>query len=204
MLLNFKADSYPHWGAIALVLAIGLSVLAWWQEGKSSGAASKAPNWKQAYSLTAWWLLLLVGASGCSPQPRPIQYGKDACAFCQMTIVDQRYGTELVSKTGKVYTFDSIECLVQYLQQGKLPKEEVYQSLLTDFNQPGQLIEAGGSYVLFSPDLPSPMGMYLTAFADPAEARTFLEEHPGKLFDWQALQRQFDSLAQEVRSSKIN
>ena len=60
------------------------------------------------------WLLGLIFISACTVEPQPIQYGRDNCAFCKMTIVDGRYGSELVSSKGKVFKFDAVECLINF------------------------------------------------------------------------------------------
>ncbi len=56
--------------------------------------------------------LLLVS---CSRKFEPVNYGKDACAHCRMTIMDERYGAEMVDAKGKVYKFDDITCLRQFI-----------------------------------------------------------------------------------------
>ncbi|HEU5219058.1 MAG TPA: hypothetical protein VFU23_10390 [Gemmatimonadales bacterium] len=63
-----------------------------------------------AIRCTAALLVAACAAGG----PRPIAYGKEACAFCRMTVSDPRFGAELVTTRGRVYTFDSIECLASY------------------------------------------------------------------------------------------
>ena len=59
--------------------------------------------------------LITILISACSKGPQPINYGEDECEFCKMMVMDKRYGAELVTDKGKIYFFDSIECLVGYL-----------------------------------------------------------------------------------------
>ena len=61
-------------------------------------------------------ILLSLVLSSCQVSERPIDYGADECDYCKMIIMDQRYGSELVTEKGKVYTFDAAECLIEYLQ----------------------------------------------------------------------------------------
>jgi len=65
--------------------------------------------------LPLFFLLLLLFA-GCRPKgPVAIEYGQDICAFCKMIIADPRFGAEVITKTGKVYKFDSVECMVAHI-----------------------------------------------------------------------------------------
>ena len=76
--------------------------------------------------ITVLSLLLLFAA--CSPQPRPIEYGTDLCDFCRMTIVDKQHAAELVTDKGRVYKFDAIECMVNYLEQNdKIESPRFYE-----------------------------------------------------------------------------
>lgn len=136
-------------------------------------------------------LLLLLVASSCSIKPEPIQYGDDSCAFCRMTIMDHRFGSELVTSKGKVFKFDSIECLIEYVEENENKGEAYHLVLVTPFDQPGRLIGAGQSHVLHSRNLPSPMGMYLTAFETEETAMKFKEQYGGKLYSWDSLKDNF-------------
>jgi copper chaperone NosL len=130
----------------------------------------------------------------CSTGPEPIAYGHDGCAYCEMTIMDQRYGTELVTTKGKIFKFDSVECLVKYFKDGEVDQQNVKLVLLTPFNHPETLEDANHSYILHSQGLPSPMGMFLTAFKDEATAKKFQQETGGTIYTWQELLDKFENL----------
>lgn len=132
--------------------------------------------------------------SSCSPESRPIEYGKDNCVYCDMTIMDHRYGTEIVTVKGKVYTFDSIECLVEFLNKKMPGGERAQYVMLTPFNKPNVLVDAQECHVLFSLGLPSPMGMYLTAFEDEMSVTLAQEQHGGRIFSWNDLINEFEHL----------
>lgn len=137
---------------------------------------------------------LLVLSTACSVGPEPILYGEDDCAHCQMKIMDKRYGTEIVTDKGKVYKFDSVECLVEYLEQPGKSNEKFSLFLVTAFDQPGALVDANSSYYLRSKNLPSPMGMYLSAFKTKSDAEQFMQKYQGKVFDWNELVKNFDAI----------
>jgi copper chaperone NosL len=55
----------------------------------------------------------------CSREYEPIAYGEEACAHCRMTIVDDRFAAEIVDEKGKVFKFDDIQCMKQYITENK-------------------------------------------------------------------------------------
>ncbi|WPP48007.1 nitrous oxide reductase accessory protein NosL [Catalinimonas niigatensis] len=189
MLLNFDAHSYPYWGSLFLGLAIVLGLAAsWlkWRKLKKSKVTSKP-----VFAVLA----LLLFSSSCSVEPQPISYGEDHCHYCQMTIVDQQHGSELVTTTGKVYKFDAVECMIHYMKSGQVEKEKIAQTLVTPYQQRGQLIPVAQAYFLRSEQMPSPMGMNLTAFDSKQGALEFRQEKTGELYSWEELYEQFDTLA---------
>ena len=131
---------------------------------------------------------------GCTPQSEPIQYGQDACKYCQMIIVDQRYGCELVTVKGKVYKFDAIECLLNFTLDNSVEKSDIHFQLVTSYDQPGKLVAAENCQYLRSPQLHSPMGMFLTAFEKNKTTMEFQARYGGKIYGWNLLNDQFKQL----------
>src|SRR5210317_584281 len=76
----------------------------------------------------------------CSVAPEPINYGQDACHFCKMTIVDQQHSAQYVTKKGKQFKFDAIECMVNDI--GKKGNDHLGILLIADYPQPGNMIPA--------------------------------------------------------------
>jgi copper chaperone NosL len=177
-ILNIKATSFPHFGGIAYLLAILAAISAVYIEYKRSARMSSK---KLSYQLG---IFLLLFTMACNPQPAPIEYGFDGCSYCKMTITDQRYGTELVTKKGKIFKFDSIECLGMYFNSNNSTTEDVLL-LVTDFVQPGEFIDGKNAWYLQSKGLPSPMGMNLTAFATKNEVHKFKAKHGGTILRWE-------------------
>ncbi|MTI27205.1 nitrous oxide reductase accessory protein NosL [Fulvivirga kasyanovii] len=129
--------------------------------------------------------------AACKPEPEPIHYGQDGCSYCKMTIVDPRYGSELVTDKGKVYKFDAVECLINYMNENA--GTSFAHVLVSTFDQK-TLKEAAGCYYLRSGNLPSPMGMYITGVSDKQVAEKFDDEYGGQLYSWDELLKSFDSL----------
>ena len=118
------------------------------------------------------------------PTPEPINYGKDACAFCKMVIVDAGFASELKTKTGKVYKFDSIECLAAFILAGIVPKDKILMAWVSDFANKGKLIPVQKAKFLVSPKLRSPMGLNIAAFSNEEDLKEALRVFKGKVMSW--------------------
>ena len=130
-------------------------------------------------------LLLLLLAAACGGHgPRPIDYGRDECGYCRMTITDRRYGAEVVTTTGKVHEFDSIECLAAYYLQARAART-VRSAWVTDYEHPGTLVPAADARYLRASGPGSPMGKGLTAFASDADAAALARRYGGEPMRWE-------------------
>lgn len=131
-----------------------------------------------------WVVVLFIGVylSSCSTNPQPIDYGNDACHFCQMTIVDKIHGAELVSDKGKIFKFDAAECLIRH--KNEIQSIEGHQLLTNYFENPSELMPLKEGTFLISENLPSPMGAFLTVFKTKEAANRMQEEKGGKLYSW--------------------
>ena len=133
-------------------------------------------------------------AISCSVKEKPINYGHDACDYCQMTIVDDKYGAEIVNKQGKAFKFDAAECMMRYITHGEISDADIALTLVTDLTKPGKFVNAKKGFYLISENLPSPMGAYLSSFEDKKTASDYLEKHGGKLYSWDELKIYFKSI----------
>ena len=131
-------------------------------------------------------LLIMVS---CEVSPKPIDYGSDGCHFCSMTIVDRQHAAEIVTKKGKAFKFDAVECMVNHLKDIDVSIVELF--LVNDFLDPSELIDAKKATFLISKDIPSPMGEYLSAFESRNEAENVATENKGKLYTWEELLTKF-------------
>ncbi|MCB0682376.1 MAG: nitrous oxide reductase accessory protein NosL [Saprospiraceae bacterium] len=124
----------------------------------------------------------------CRPAPQPIEYGSDLCDYCKMTIVDRQHAAEAVTGKGRAYRFDAIECLLNYIE----PTSDTDWAflLVADYEQPGVLIDAQESHYLISPNLPSPMGAFLSAFAEESAAQETQAAKDGRLYDWSSVREE--------------
>lgn len=102
-----------------------------------------------------------------------------------MTIVDKIHGAELVTDKGKVYVFDAMECMRNYISQhNDLP----VKTLLTNYYEsPEAFIVASEAKYLISENLPSPMGANITAFKTDLEIDKLKLEKGGIRYTWNTL-----------------
>ncbi len=143
------------------------------------------------------FLLLLLAAS-CSVKERPISYGSDGCDYCKMTIMDHRYGAELVTEKGKIYVFDAAECLIEYLYHQDETQIQPRYLLVTAYSEPDQLIDARSANYLVSKEMPSPMGAYLTAFSERDTVEKYQREKGGNIYTWDELFEDFRAIKRSV------
>ncbi|MFC3880556.1 nitrous oxide reductase accessory protein NosL [Algoriphagus namhaensis] len=140
-------------------------------------------------NLTLW--LLLSSAYllfSCNTGPQAIQYGSEGCHYCKMTIVDKIHGAELVSDKGKVFKFDAAECMVNFFEDE--PHFAMSGAYTNYYEQPEELLLVEEATFLISPNLPSPMGAFLTAFRQREVAEQVKAEKGGYLFSWEELKRE--------------
>ncbi len=130
---------------------------------------------------------MLILVCSCAPKPSPIEYGSDVCHYCKMTIVDRQHAAELVTKKGKVYKFDAIECMIPYRVESN---QEYNFVLVNDFNNPGKLTDAESSHYLVCNNIPSPMGAYLSAFSNPDHANKMKMNKGGEIYNWEEIQKE--------------
>jgi len=99
--------------------------------------------------------------TSCSNEPQPIDYGNDNCNFCEMTIVSQVYSAQAVSRKGKQYKYDAIECMVNDQLQNNY---DMAVNLVANYEQPGTMIDVDNARFVINDSIKSPMGVNLAAF----------------------------------------
>lgn len=125
-------------------------------------------------------------AAACGPRvPRALVAGEDACDYCHMRIAESRFGTQIVTATGKVQVFDSIECLVAHLASTDRASAPP-QVWVTDVESGDTWVPAADAGYLIDASVRSPMGRVI-AFASPAAADAARARFGGTSLSWQAI-----------------
>lgn len=131
--------------------------------------------------------VLALFMNSCEVKPAKIEYGSDACHYCDMTIVAQQFASQLVTSKGRAYKYDAIECMVHSLQE-QFPDTEMAYKLIAKFDEPGSLIDAESSSYLVSENLPSPMAEFLSGYKTQDAAQTNQDEFGGQVYSWAEIQ----------------
>lgn len=129
-------------------------------------------------------LLTIITLASCGSEPEPINYGHDDCEFCRMLITDNKYGAELVTDKGKIYKFDSIECMIEFSLVKNTLGDTNNKLLITDFDNPGNLVDARNSFYVKNDNFRSPMGLNVTAFNGEEQVQKFISENGGEKLSW--------------------
>ena len=174
--MNFYITAVPGWGAYALAGGMIVGVIAvvlgvWRLRAAPSGVGAKA---------VVTVALLAVVLSACStPKPATLVVGGDTCSFCGMVVSDPRFAAQVVTKTGKTFMFDAIECFVGFLAEEGVTAAQIHSTWVADFDEPGQWLKAEEAYYLQSSQLHSPMGVNLLAFKTQAALEALKAEVGG-------------------------
>jgi copper chaperone NosL len=179
-LLNFGAYSIPDAGGwIFIGVGVLLAVLMIREIRVAKTTSSRLPL--SVAAVTTICLCLY----GCTTQPQPIRFGSDACDFCKMTILDHRFGGEVITKKGRVYKFDDVHCIASFLKSN-ITANDVANVYLLNYTA-GNFIKASDSYLLQSENLHSPMGGNTAAFISEQALQPVKQQVQGVIKKWNEL-----------------
>ncbi|MEX2528655.1 MAG: nitrous oxide reductase accessory protein NosL [Gemmatimonadota bacterium] len=135
---------------------------------------------------TPMGLALLSLLEACSAGgPRPIRVGEEECAHCRMRISQEAFAAQAMNDRGRSWTFDSIECLTEWLlQENEVPEARIQGAWVTDFHAPGEWLRAHEAIYLRSEGLRSPMGLGLSAYSGSGAAHGQADAHGGDVLSW--------------------
>ena len=136
-------------------------------------------------------ILLSALALSCSVEPETLHYGHDACHACKMTLVDKKFGAEIVTSKGKVYKFDDINCMVNFYNSGEVLEDDVAYQLVIDFTHPDKFVNAREAFYLKSKKIKSPMNGGVAAFGTKEEAEQINKKWKGIWLSWGELVTEF-------------
>ncbi len=129
-LLNFTALSLPASGGWIFVCVALIAFTALFFEWFNDRKIKKN-------------LLLLIPAffflGSCGDGKPQFNFGKDNCEYCKMTMMNNKFGVAIETDKGRVYKFDDIICMKNYLNAEK-PK--IVKNFVVLYDKPGQIEEA--------------------------------------------------------------
>ena len=132
-------------------------------------------------------LLISLVFISCSNKPQPIKYDMDECIECKMTIVDKKYGAEIISTKGKIYKFDDVICVTEFMNASKLADNDIKKILVINFEKENDFLDVNQASFYVSDDLHSPMNGNAAAFVNAQQAILFQAGKQGIIMDWKEL-----------------
>lgn len=178
VLLNFGAYSIPDVGGWLFIVSGILMVIAVLLE---TGWIARFGKKKPAQLAIFTFCATLLSCAGSGPEP--IKLNSDNCDHCKMTITDGRFGTELITPKGRIYKFDDLSCLVEYMKSNPDVKSVYVHNCL----KKSIFIPAETAWFVKSESLRSPMGGNTGAFASEKEAKEFAAASGAKVQNWEAV-----------------
>ncbi len=127
----------------------------------------------------------------CSVEPSPLIYGKDGCHTCKMTLMDKKFGAEIVTTKGKVFKFDDMNCMINFLNSANMDDHDIAYHLVIDFANPEKFINAKDAHYVKSDKIRSPMASEIAAFSKKEDLDKTNKEWKGILLSWGELVTEF-------------
>ena len=140
---------------------------------------------KFAIYKTSAFIGVLLFLISCKVEPQAIEYGKEQCNFCSMTIVDKAHASQYVTTKGKQFKFDAIECLINDINNKN--DNDIAVMLVANYNKPGEMINAKTASYLISEEIKSPMSVNLSAFSSLEKATEMQQKYIGDIYTWDSL-----------------
>lgn len=144
---------------------------------------------KMKKNTLAVFIAMLLLFTACNIEAEKINYGTDACHFCQMTIVDQQHAAQYVTQKGKQFKYDAIECLLNELSETGTDNVKIV--LVSDYMNPGVVTDATTATYLISEEIKSPMGAFLSGFSQENQAKEFVKSENDKIYTWQTIKEKY-------------
>lgn len=128
---------------------------------------------------------IMAGCGNDSVQPVAIDEGVDVCEVCNMSVADNAFATQLATAEGRVYKFDDIGCMQEWLHQHQ--DTEIKAQFVRDQNN-AAWTDSSKAFYVFDPSFRTPMGYGVYSFQDKAAAEQLIQkEGKGKLMTGEEL-----------------
>lgn len=128
---------------------------------------------------------MLVLFASCNSEFEPINYGKETCANCKMTIVDARFAAEMLTEKGRACKFDDVICMKLYAgYYADQSKNARY--FISQYREKGsEFIDAKTAVYLHAPFFASPMSGNFAAFLNKESAKSLMDSVDAAIVSWE-------------------
>ncbi len=137
-------------------------------------------------AMSALLVISALGLFSCAePKPQPLTINVDNCDFCKMTISNPAFGAELLTKKGKVYKFDAIECMAGFYGEESVVKhEDIHSMWAINLTRPGDLIDISTAILFQCDELKSPMGGNYSAISSEDDFKRTSSSYQCRRLSW--------------------
>ena len=182
-LLNFDAYSYPDIGGWVVIGVAVIFFLVWFIEWRRSRKmeTSVTSVHKKLVPVAA---LLIFSFTSCNTKPEPFNIGRDICSDCSMTVMDPKFGAEIITKKGRVFKFDDAHCIARYLKSKKINAADIAQTVFIDYENNKAFLDVKSLFLVVSQQLKSPMNSNAAAFSNRVNADRMASQTSGHVMDW--------------------
>jgi copper chaperone NosL len=101
-----------------------------------------------------------------------------------MGVADLRFGGEVITKKGKIYKFDDMRCMIDFLKSGTLEEKDIAKKLFMNFEKPNEFLNVNTAWFAASKETRSPMNSNISGFESKAAAENILKDKTGELASW--------------------
>jgi len=136
-------------------------------------------------------LFATVIVSGCSVEPRPIKFGHDDCEFCKMKLMDERFGSQLVTDKGRIFMFDDVNCMVEFMESESGQRHNYAYEKIVDYSNPGELLDVHYTFFLKTEEVRTPMNSKIIALPDRETLDKFRADMGGIYLSWGEIKTNF-------------
>ena len=132
--------------------------------------------------------LALVSCTG-KKQAEDIHWNEDACENCHMKMNDRKYGAEVITNHGRIFKFDAMECLLDFVKKNEAILSDIY---VVDYFH-SELIPVKDAVFVRSHKVHGPMGTNVFATKDSAALKDFAEKDTVQQLNWETLKKEAQS-----------
>ena len=181
-LLNFSAYSFPDIGGWLFFVSGIFMLFSVIYDHLMKGKNVNSKKIKNVASMSLQIFLLSLFFSCGDIKPEPVVLNRDQCHYCKMTISDPRYASEGITSKRKVYKFDDVSCLKDFIK--KNPTVLFSHTFVASFKSPHNLISVDSLKFAHGSSFKSPMGGNIAAFADSQSAFPYISENNATWISW--------------------
>jgi copper chaperone NosL len=114
----------------------------------------------------------------------PIDFGKEACAHCKMTILDRRYFAEMITKKGRVYKFDDVLCMKKFIDDNNM-SSHIGKLFVANYKDgKNGILDVNEAVFLHNTYFHSPMNGCCAAFQNIAQAQSLKDSLHAEIINW--------------------